>query len=306
MGKYSIKDLERLSGIKAHTIRIWEQRYNIITPDRTDTNIRTYNDDDLRTILNISLLNKNGIKISRIAEMSKAEIHQQVVMVSEKDSDFTSQINALTIAMVEMDEDRFEKIISTNTLRLGFEKTMIRILYPFLQRVGMMWLTGAINPAQEHFISNLIRQKLIVAIDGQSVSVGANAPKFLLFCPEGEMHEIPLLFTCYLLRSRKFKVVYLGVNLPFSNLQSVIDIHKPDYLFTVLTTKPPGIETPDYINMLSKSFSKLKILISGAELKNYKLHLPKNTYHMNNIDDVLAFAEDIQPNKLLTGYSFNN
>jgi len=292
MAEYKIRELELLTGIKAHTIRIWEQRYNIISPNRTDTNIRTYSDDDLRKILNIALLNKHGIKISHIAEMSDADINQQVISFSESDTDFSNQVNALTIAMIEMDEDRFDKIISTNTLRLGFEKTMIRVLYPFLQRVGMMWLTGAINPAQEHFISNLIRQKLIVAIDGQSASINPQSPKFLLFCPEGEMHEIPLLFSNYLLRSRKFRVVYLGINLPFDNLKSVSAIHEPNYLFTILTTQPSGIETQDYINKLSKSYLNTNIIVSGRELFNKKFNFPKNVNFINGIDDLLKFLDD--------------
>jgi methanogenic corrinoid protein MtbC1 len=234
--------------------------------------------------------------------MSNAEISREVLSISESETDFTNQINALTIAMVEMDEDRFEKIISNNVLRIGFEKTMVLVLYPFLQRVGTMWLTGAINPAQEHFISNLIRQKLIVAIDGQS-SPSANAPKFLLFCPESEMHEIPLLFTNYLLRSRKFKVVYLGINLPFNDLKSVVDIHKPDYIFTILTTTPVGIDTQEYIFMLSKAFPKQRILISGQELNNYALALPKNVKQINSIDTVIELMEDIYPSKISTQHA---
>lgn len=299
MGKYSIKDLERLSGIKAHTIRIWEQRYNIISPERTDTNIRTYTDEDLRKILNISLLNKHGVKISHIAEMSDAQIHEKVLSIGDTDTDFTNQVNALTIAMVEMDEERFEKIISTNTLRLGFEKTMILVLYPFLQRIGMMWLTGAINPAQEHFISNLIRQKLIVAIDGQSASISSDAPKFLLFCPEGELHEIPLLFSNYILRSRKFRVVYLGISLPFNNLKSVVEIHKPDYLFSIFTTQPANIETQDYISELSTSFPKQTILLSGQELSHHEYNYPKNVVHLAGIESVLNYLEQIQPAQIL-------
>lgn len=294
MSKYSIKDLERLSGIKAHTIRIWEQRYNIVAPVRTDTNIRTYSDDDLRKILNIALLNKHGVKISHIAEMSDADIHQQVISISESDTDYSNQVNALTIAMVEIDEDRFEKIISTNTLRLGFEKTMIRVLYPFLQRVGMMWLTGAINPAQEHFISNLIRQKLIVAIDGQTASINPQSPKFLLFCPEGELHEIPLLFSNYLLRLRKFRVVYLGISLPFNSLQSVSAIHNPNYLFTILTTQPSGTETQDYIYKLSNSYPNTTIIITGRELFNKNFNFPKNVKYIDGIDEVLKFLDNIK------------
>jgi len=297
LGIYSIKDLERLSGIKAHTIRIWEQRYNITEPDRTDTNIRLYSDSDLRRILNVALLNKNGYKISSISKMSTAEIQQEVLNLTDKDSDFTNQINALTIAMVETDEDRFEKIISTNTLRLGFEKTMIRIIYPFLQRIGLMWQTGAINPAQEHFISNLIRQKLIVAIDGQQNLPAHITKTFLLFCPEGEMHEIPLLFTSYILRSRKFRVIYLGISVPLPDLQTIAAIQKPDFLFTTLTTRPQGIDTQEYLNQLSEAFKKIKILVTGQEILNINYKLPNNILALNNIDETVSFLEQIVSKK---------
>lgn len=167
MANYSIKDLEHLSGIKAHTLRIWEQRYGLINPKRTDTNIRYYDQDDLKLVLNVSLLKDNGFKISKIAEMSKKELQEVVVEVSDKTTSFVDQIYGLTLAMIDLDEQRFEKIISSSTLKVGFERTMLNIIYPFLSKIGIMWLTDAVNPAQEHFITNLIRQKVIVAIDGQ-------------------------------------------------------------------------------------------------------------------------------------------
>ncbi|MDX5478997.1 MAG: MerR family transcriptional regulator, partial [Cyclobacteriaceae bacterium] len=167
MSTYSIKDLEQLSGIKAHTLRIWEQRYSLLSPKRTDTNIRYYDDEDLKLILNVALLNDNGIKISKIASMSSEEMREQVVKMTEKSLTHDDQIHALTICMIEMDEERFDKVLSTNILKIGFEQTMMNIIYPFMSKIGVLWQTGAINPAQEHFISNLVRQKLIVAIDGQ-------------------------------------------------------------------------------------------------------------------------------------------
>jgi DNA-binding transcriptional MerR regulator len=289
MGKYSIKDLERLSGIKAHTIRIWEQRYKIIEPDRTDTNIRFYSDEDLKKILNIALLNKKGIKISSIAQLSAKEIGEKVLMLADNESDVNNQINVLTIAMVEMDEERFEKIISTNTLRFGFEKTMIQILYPFLHRIGIMWQTGAINPAQEHFISNLIRQKLIVAIDGQQNATSNSSPSFVLFCPEGELHEIPLLFVNYLLKTRNFRVIYLGISVPLRDLTAIVKTKNPDFIFTSVTTKPQGFETQKYISKLSELFKKHKLIVTGQEMRKDNLKFPKNINCIRSIEEVIKF-----------------
>jgi len=159
MSNYSIKDLEQLSGIKAHTLRIWEQRYNIIAPKRTDTNIRTYDDRDLKLVLNIALLKDHGHKISEISKLSLDEMNREVIKISDRQQNYPDQIHALTISMIDLDEDRFEKIISTNILQFGFENTIINIVYPFLSRLGTLWVTGSVGPAQEHFISNLIRQK---------------------------------------------------------------------------------------------------------------------------------------------------
>ena len=139
MGYYTIKDLEQLSGIKAHTLRIWEQRHNILHPKRTDTNIRYYDDEDLRLILNISLLKENGFKISKIAEMSKENLQEEVASITDQKFNYPIQIQALTISMLEMDENRFEKIISSNTLQHGFENTMLKIIYPFLIKIGYLW-----------------------------------------------------------------------------------------------------------------------------------------------------------------------
>jgi methanogenic corrinoid protein MtbC1 len=230
--------------------------------------------------------------------MSDEEISQEVMTLTDRDSDYSNQINALTIAMVEMDEERFEKIISTNTLRIGFEKTMIRILYPFLQRIGLMWQTGAINPAQEHFISNLIRQKLIVAIDGQPNFPAKDSKTFLLFCPEGELHEIPLLFAAYILRSRKFRVIYLGITLPMNDLRSVTDIHHPDFLFSAITTQPANMETQEFIDSLASGFKKYKILLTGQELINNRYIYPANVRLLKDVDDTLLFLEKLHGNKL--------
>ncbi|MCB0642218.1 MAG: MerR family transcriptional regulator, partial [Phaeodactylibacter sp.] len=210
MAIYSIKDLEKLSGIKAHTIRIWEQRYGIINPQRTPTNIRYYEDEDLKFLLNIALLNKNGIKISKIAKMGRDEIGEKVAAISEINFEYGTQLDALTISMIEMDEYKFDRIISTNIDQIGFERTMLEVIHPFLDKLGVLWLTGSINPVQENFISYLIRQKLIVAIDKEPLFINSPKPKFMIYLPEGERQELSILFMHYLLKTRGFQVLYIG------------------------------------------------------------------------------------------------
>ncbi|MEM7040898.1 MAG: B12-binding domain-containing protein, partial [Bacteroidota bacterium] len=206
-------------------MRIWEQLYEILQPKRTQTNIRYYEDEDLRLLLSISVLNGNGYKISKIAKMSRKEIHEKCVSICDVCEEQMNQVGALTLAMMEMDEVRFEKIISNNTLRFGFEQMMEKIVHPFFERVGILWQTGSVNPAQEHFISNLLRQKLIVAIDGQVVTRDPSQPTYVLFLPEQELHENSLLYASYLLRSRGKRVIYLGASLPEDDLQSVSETY---------------------------------------------------------------------------------
>jgi DNA-binding transcriptional MerR regulator len=294
MSNYSIKDLEQLSGIKAHTLRIWEQRYNIINPKRTDTNIRTYDDKDLKLVLNIALLKDHDYKISEIAKLSLEELSKEVLAISDKQLNYPDQIHALTIAMIDIDEERFEKIMSTNILQFGFENTMINIIYPFLSRIGTLWITGSIGPAQEHFITNLIRQKIVVAIDGQIIKPTADSKTYILYTPEGEFHEMPLLFANFILRARNNKVIYLGQSMPFSELEFICQYHKPDCLFTVITSTPGQDDIQQYINKLGNTFPDLKILLTGYQVIAQGLDLPKNTEVVSNVRQLMEFAEDLQ------------
>lgn len=293
MSVYSIRDLEQLSGIKAHTLRIWEQRYNIVSPKRTDSNIRYYDDVDLKLILNISLLKDHGFKISHIAEMSEAEMKGEIIKITSKSNSSSEQVQALTLAMIELDEERFDKIISTNVLQLGFERTMMQIIYPFLVRVGVLWQTGAIHPAQEHFISNLIRQKLIVAIDGQVVKHNPNAKKFLLFLPEGELHELSLLFANYLVKSRNHKVIYLGQNLPFQDLCEVYKVYQPHYIMTIATSHPSQDIIQTYIDQLAQKFSDASIFLSGYQIIGQDLNIPSNATLIHKIEDLVEQIDSL-------------
>ena len=291
MSTYSIKDFEQLSGIKAHTLRIWEQRHNLLQPKRTDTNIRYYDDDDLKLILNVALLNDNGVKISKIASMSPNELREEVMRLTDRSLTHDDQIHALTICMIEMDEERFDKILSTNILKLGFEQTMLNVIYPFMSKIGILWQTGAICPAHEHFMSNLVRQKLIVAIDGQIQKQGGK--KFLLFLPEEEHHEISILFASYLIKSKGHKVIYLGQSTPNDDLLSVYKLHQPEYLFTVITTSTSSEYLQDYIHALSERFTSARILITGYQVLGQDLSFPANVSQLSYIRDIIDLLEEL-------------
>lgn len=299
MSSYSIKDLEQLSGIKAHTLRIWEQRYNFIIPKRTETNIRYYDDEDLKLILNVSLLRENGYKISKIAEMSTEQIAEAILEITDRNSSYSDQIHSLVMAMIDLDEERFEKIMSTNILQSGFENTMFNIVFPFLSKIGVLWQTGSISPAQEHFISNLIRQKLIVAIDGCYVPSKEVNSKYLLFLPEGELHEISLLFCYYLVKSRKNKVVYLGQNVPLPDLLQTCEIYKPDFLVSVFTSAPPQAKVQDYINTLSKSLPDSTLFLSGYQIIGQDLRAPENVRFFLRLEMLLKVIDEIKGGKIM-------
>ncbi|MEM7162343.1 MAG: MerR family transcriptional regulator [Bacteroidota bacterium] len=229
MGKYSIKDLERLSGIKAHTIRIWEKRYEIVKPQRTPTNIRYYSDEDLKKILNIALLNQAGHKISNIAGLSPDELRQKIEEYAVVKDDVKYFLDNLVFATVDMDEARFERLFDQAILDYGMEKTMLQIIYPFFKNVGLMWLTGALNPGQEHYISNIVRRKLIVAIDKREER-NRSGDNVILFLPEGEWHELGLLFFHYVCLGMDVKSYYLGQSVPLESIKQIVIAKDPSYL----------------------------------------------------------------------------
>ena len=274
MSTYSIKDLERLTGIKAHTIRIWEKRYGIVDPSRTDSNIRWYNDDDLKKLLNVSILNRHGYKISRIAELSAQQLNQKIMEVVRPESDYLSQIESLVVSMIELNEDRFEKILNQSIIKIGFEETLYYVVYPFFEKIGLLWQTGTINPAQEHFISNLIRMKLCVAIDSLPAVTNPGARKIIMFLPEWELHEIGLLTYYYIAKKHGVKVYYLGQNVPFNDLLSVAHTVEPDMLAVYFVAAISKEEIENYLKELVNNFPKQHILISGMQTNGIKSDLP--------------------------------
>jgi DNA-binding transcriptional MerR regulator len=288
---YSINDLEKLSGIKAHTLRIWEQRYGLIEPKRTKTNIRYYDDEDLKFVLNVALLNRNGIKISKIAQMSKAEISEKVASVSEVNFESGAQLDALTLSMIEMDEYKFERIITANIQQIGFERTMMEVIYPFLDKLSLLWLTGSVNPAQENFISYLIRQKLVAAIDKEQLYPGRQPKKFLLYLPEGEHQELSMLFMYFLVKSRQYHVVYLGQDVSLTDLRDAERIIQPDYVFTMITESFAREPVQRYVDKLCEIFSRSKVLLSGYQMVAQNVKLPSNGLILQSLEQTMAFLE---------------
>ncbi|MEO6289510.1 MAG: MerR family transcriptional regulator [Ginsengibacter sp.] len=289
---FTIKDIENLSGIKAHTIRIWEQRYSFLKPKRSDTNIRYYTDEELKTILNISLLNKYGFKISHIDKMSAETRAENIISLSEPDAKVQLMVNRLLERMIDFDTEDFEKILNESIGESGMEKTVLRLIFPFLEKVGFLWVTNHVNPAQEHLVSNIIRQKLIVGID--SLPFKKKQPtKVCLFLPEGEYHELALLFVCYMLKKKGVSTVYLGAHTPFKELATVTEIKKPDYLYTHLTSASQNFHFEKFLSELNKKFGKYPVVISGRLNKSYSKKLPSKIIFKRSLAEVKEFIDNL-------------
>jgi len=259
--RFSIHDLEEFSGVKAHTIRIWEKRYGLLSPDRTDTNIRTYGVDELKTILNVAYLNRNGVKISRIAALTSEERDRQVKEVAQRGGDEGSDLNTLKLAMVSYDTDLFERTSAAFQAESGFRALVERLYVPLLEHIGVLWQSNAICPAQEHFVSNLVRQKLVVAVDGAARPLDAAGQVYVLYLPENEIHELGLLYTHYLLRSAGHQVIYLGQSVPLEDLPQVVaQFASPLEFISIFTAFPQSDDLRSYLD-------KLRVLVPEERVR---------------------------------------
>lgn len=291
MAIYSISDLSKLSGVKAHTIRAWEKRHGIITPKRTKSNIRYYEDGDLKQLLNVVLLNKNGYRISKIAQMSEAEKATVISEVSSVNYEYDTQLDALTISMIELDEFKFNHIVDTNIQQQGFEATMLEMIYPFLDKLSVLWFTGSINTVQERFVSNLIRAKLIAETDKIPRPAERSSPTYLLFLPKGEQQELSLLFMHFLLRSRGLHSIYLGQDVGLSDLKEVEGLVKPDFVFTIISETFVREPVADYLDSLIGLFSKAVILPTGYQVAAQGIMPCEKLYPLKSLAQTLEFIE---------------
>ncbi len=279
MNSFSISELQQFSGIKAHTIRMWEQRYNALKPDRSEGNTRYYDNTQLRRLLNIVSLIDTDHKVSQLCSMPDHQINKLLEEHSRKQvnsgESFDYFISQFIAAGFAYDEVFFEKLFANAVLRFGIKNTYLNVIYPLLVRIGLMWSTSSIPAAQEHFISNLIRQKFFTAIDALPPAKKSKN-SWLLFLPENEFHEIGLLFANYLVRASGKKVFYLGSNVPYKSLQDAVKSTNASNLLFFLVHHDHPAETQSYVNRLSSSFKDKKIYLSGNQRLINQLKLAKN------------------------------
>lgn len=268
MAEYKIKDLENLTGIKAHTIRMWEKRYGLLSPCRTETNFRTYSDEDLQSILLVSVLNNNGIKISHIADMTVDERASRIKKY-QKESIENNSIEQFILALLRLDEELFCSTFDELIEKFGLEITFSDYLVPFLDKIGVMWLVGTINPAQEHFVSHLIRQKIIATIDKLEANSASNTKKAILYLPEHEWHELGLLFYHYILKKLGWKIYYLGQSVPLESVKQIINQVKPDLVVSSWVVSVDENIVAGHFTEL-RSFYKGILAVGGHQMSGRK------------------------------------
>ncbi|MDF1673287.1 MAG: MerR family transcriptional regulator [Vicingaceae bacterium] len=293
MANYKISDLENLSGIKSHTIRIWEQRYGILEPHRTETNIRYYDDKHLRKLLNIVTLLDAGYKVSAVGDLTIPDIEKEIEKLSLsadigiKEGIF---INQLITAGLEYNEQQFilhfENLINTFGFIGGYEK----VIYPMLQKIGMLWLANDLNPAQEHFISTLVKQKAYAAIDSLPL-VSKSKQNWLLFMPENDHHDLGLIISSYILRKSGVKVCFLGADVPYTNVVEAANFNKSTHLLFFVVARQKAGEIESLQKNISKDFkSKTSIICCSKEVAD---SLP-NKSNITKITSFKGFLDLIQ------------
>lgn len=289
MIKYSIADLENITGIKAHTIRIWEKRFKLVTPFRTTTNIRYYDNDQMKKLVNVASLIRSGMKISKVSQLSNDQLNDEVGKrlvdtTATEASVFEACTGQLITAGLEFDETTFDKVFSNALLRYGLQACYEKILIPLMNRVGMFWCTNHMNPAQEHFVSNLVKQKLHAAIDSLPPATSNQKP-CLLYLPQNEDHEIGLLMAKYILRNAGRHVIYLGQRVPFENLKGTVDQTRPSQLLFFIIQMHPVEQLQEYLELISEEFRSLQIFVSGFPYILSKLDIPNNIIWIQSPQD---------------------
>ncbi len=289
MKLYHISELEQLSGIKAPTIRVWERRYNLIKPGRTDTNIRMYDDRQVRKLLNVATLLSNGYKISKIAELGEDDMHAMVLglqgSTGDTDAATVAFINDLVVAMLAFDEGSFEKTFAAAVKRYGLFDAMLNVFYPLLHKIGIMWSTEDAMPVQEHFASAVVRRKLIAATDAL-VLKKKRRKKFLLLLPPGEWHEIGLLFANYMIRSKDIETNYLGQNVPYEQVAAILAKTTITHVLLFFITRPEQ----DDLTQIRKNMglpNDLPLLIAGSPDVTGALRPNRHTHLLESPHDLL-------------------
>ena len=290
MNSFTIRDIENLCRIKAHTLRIWEQRYQLHIPKRKAGNHRYYDNDDLKYLLRIAYLYHNGHKISALAKLNEEQLRQLAHTQSGAGNRADIFVEQLTEASLDFNQETFDNALQTIIEQLGFEKAITQVAYPFLKRIGLLWMTGNVVPAQEHFASALITKKIYMAIDELGPGAGeASFRKVLMYAPKGEFHEIPLLYMRYLMKKNRIPVVYFGANIGLEALQYYCRQKEVSHLYFHLVTYLLRCEPDQYVKKLRGLFPDKEIVISGKlgeELREVHPH----TRVLKGLQEMVAFA----------------
>jgi MerR family transcriptional regulator, light-induced transcriptional regulator len=298
MALYSIRELALISGIKAHNIRIWEKRYKLFNPKRTATNIRYYSDADLKKLLNVSMLSRNGLKISKIAHLDENGINVMVLQYAQEHYTTDDVVESLVLCMIDYNEEKFETILSDIVSRKGMVEAYKTYLNPFLERVGLLWQADIIISTHEHFVTHMIRKKIMTAIDAINEPVDKNKMHFLLFLPEGEFHETGLLFFYYILRKAGYPVTYLGQSVPSSDLSKLATAVKPGHIVISVTTPVSKNKWTEIINTIDESFVQTPVVIFGLQIPLMGKLIPNHYYPILTLDDLFHFIETLSSSSI--------
>lgn len=287
---FSIKDLENLSGIKAHTIRIWEKRYKLLSPKRTGTNIRYYTLESLQKLLNVSFLYNNGYKISKIADINEEKIPVLVKEILNNDRSANDYMNKFKLAMINFDQSLFYHAYNSLLNQKSFREIFNDIFIPLLNEIGLLWQTNTITPAQEHFISNLIKHKILVNTEKLYQEQPANDQIFVLYLPENEIHEIGLLYLNYELNLHGYKSIYLGQTVPLESLKDITDSYSEVTFISYFTVEPKAEKLNEYLKRFNKILeNKPELWLLGKQILNInQSKLPVNIKTYKTIKDLLA------------------
>ena len=296
--QFSIKDLENLSNVKAHTIRIWEKRYNLLSPDRTDTNIRTYNLENLKKLLNVTFLYNNGFKISKIAKLSNSQLHEFVQKEAlEKEEEIAQK--AFKTAMFDFDYLHFNTTYHKLSETKSFREIFFDVFLPLLSDIGLLWQSGTIDPAHERFISELIKQKIMLQIEAAQQKFEQKSDMiFTLYLPYQEIHEIGLLYSNYEILSAGFKTIYLGNNIPLDSLHYILKHHEKVTFLSYFTVEPELKSIHDYLNTFEAEVSGLKtcsLWALGSKTRELDLKdIPKSVRRISNINELIDALETLK------------
>jgi MerR family transcriptional regulator, light-induced transcriptional regulator len=289
MNTFTIRDVENLSGIKAHTLRIWELRHGLICPKRKPGNHRLYDNEDLKYLLRIAYLYHHGHKISTIAKMSDFDICQAALCITEQKDAMAIYLNQMLDASIDFDLIQFDKILHNVIVHFGIEKSFIQIIFPFLEKIGLLWLTGNIIPAQEHFASTLIAKKLHIAISGLDHVPSGERGRVILFTPQGELHEISLLFMHYMLKKNNIHTAYLGKNIDLDELIYYCAHRQASHLYFHQVTQLGRYDPQKYVDQLLHLFPDKQIVFSGSLNRRVRIRRER-LWLLKSIDDMQDFA----------------